>query len=187
MFWPVFYVTIFAVIYVVVRGHSPRTTLCLLAVALVIQVTDTRAGWAGTGNFLMVPPASAKTALVDPFWQSAASHYQKVRWVRPQNYSPNWLALADYASSHRLATGKYDVDSLYILDERALLQAAISIDANTDLLAQIDGLNILAPGWKQCADCLQMSATNPLKLIPLLKQGEDGRKLAIGLQALTVR
>jgi hypothetical protein len=199
MFWPVFYVLIFTVIYVVVRGHNPRTTLCLLSIALVIQVADTRAGWASTRNFLMVPSASTwKTTLVDPFWQSAASHYQKVRWVRPQNLSPKWLALADYASSHRLATdavylgrvatraveaaqsktdlmlgtGKYDADSLYVLDERALLQAAVSIDNNTDLLARIDGLNILAPGWKQCVDCPQVSAVDPLELIPLLKQGE---------------
>lgn len=199
MFWPVFYVAIFAVIYVVVRGHNPRTTLCLLAIALVIQVTDTRAGWAGSRHFMMVPPASTwETALVDPFWQSAASHYQKVRWVRPQNYSPKWLALADYASSHRLATdavylgrvatqaveeaqrkadltlgtGKFDADSLYVLDERAMLQASVSIDNNTDLLARIDGLNILAPGWKQCVDCPQVSAVNPVELMPLLKQGE---------------
>lgn len=191
MFWPVLYVAIFTFIYMVVRGHNPRTSLCLLTIALVIQVTDTRSGWADTRNFLMVAPAPTwKTTLVDPFWQSAASHYQKVRWVRPENYSPKWLALADYAGSHRLgtdavylgrvatqaveeaqrkadltiSTGKFDADSLYVLDERAMLQASISIDNNTDLLARVDGLNILAPGWKQCVDCPQVNAINPVKL-----------------------
>ncbi|MCU1750638.1 DUF6311 domain-containing protein [Pseudomonas sp. 6D_7.1_Bac1] len=199
MIWPVMYVATFAIIYVVVRGHTPRTALVLLAIALVIQVADTRAGWAGARKILMVSPAPKwNTPLVDSFWQSAASHYQKVRWVRPQNLSAQWLTLADYAGTHRLGTDavylgrvstvaveaaqrkadltfdsrKYDTDSLYVLDERALLQAAVSLDSNTDVLARIDGLNVLAPGWKQCADCPAVNAVNPLDLIPLLKQSE---------------
>lgn len=199
MIWPVMYVAIFGIIYVVVRGHTPRTALVLLTIALVIQVADTRAGWMGARKLLMVSPASKwKTPLVDSFWPSAASHYQKVRWVRPQNLSVKWLTLADYAGTYRMATDavylgrvstvaveaaqrkadltlasrKYDADSLYVLDERALLQAAVSLDSSTDVLARVDGLNVLAPGWKQCADCPAVNAVNPLDLIPLLKQGE---------------
>src|SRR3546814_6833171 len=35
MFWPVFYILVFTLIFLVVRGNKPRAAVCLLAVALV--------------------------------------------------------------------------------------------------------------------------------------------------------
>lgn len=34
------------------------------------------------------------------------------------------------------------------------MQADLSYDKNLDLLARVDGFNILAPGWKKCNECL---------------------------------
>lgn len=199
MVWPVMYMAIFVILYVVVRGHSTRTALLLLSIALVIQVADTRSGWANSRDFFMTSPASRwKTPLVDPFWEQAAEHYKSVRWLRPQNYSEQWITLANYAVTHHLPTnavylgrvstvatdkaqaesadmadsGRYAPDTLYVLDDRTLLQAALTLDTDNDVLARIDGLNVLAPGWKRCADCPPLSATNPLTLIPSLKTGE---------------
>jgi hypothetical protein len=31
--------------------------------------------------------------------------------------------------------------------------AALSIDSDSDVLAKVDGFNVLAPGWKQCRQC----------------------------------
>jgi hypothetical protein len=180
MFWPVFYALVFTVIFLVVRGNKPRTAVCLLAIALVVQVLDTHAGWAGLRKNRMTAPASTwPTSMVDPFWASAASHYSKVRTLMPQNQPDNWLLTSQYALAYglqtdgvylgrmstraikqaqrhadqMLASGRYDADSLYILDSRAELLAAQTINRQTDLLTRVDGLVVLAPGWKSCAQC----------------------------------
>lgn len=180
MFWPVFYAIIFAVIFLVSRGNKPRAAACLLAMALVVQVLDTRAGWAGLRQSRMTPAASSwPTPLNDPFWASAAGHYSKVRTLLPQNQPDNWLLTSQYALTHgletdgvylgrmsdraieraqrhaeqMLASGQYAADSLYILDPGAALQAAKTVNRQTDLLTRIDGLVVLAPGWKTCAQC----------------------------------
>lgn len=199
MIWPVMYAAIFAVVVLIAREHRPRTAILLLAVAMVIQVADTRAGWANTRRHLMASPTKEwPSALVDPFWHNAASHYQKVRWVIPQNFSTHWMMLSDYAGKYHLATdavylgrvsalaqetaqrtasmrleyGRYDSDTLYVLDQRAALQAAVNIDRKADVLTRIDGFYVLAPGWKRCADCPAISATHPQELIPTFQPGE---------------
>jgi hypothetical protein len=174
--------------------------LSLLSLALLIQVLDTHAGWVGVRKQLMVEPASKwASPMVDPFWESAAAHYRKIRWIVPQNLSPKWMAVADFAGAHGLATnavylgrmdtanwieseqetaqamasGKYDADSLYLLDERALIQSVRNINTQTDLFARIDGFTVLAPGWKQCGTCLQASSQiNPLELVPAIEPGQ---------------
>ncbi|MGN8276540.1 DUF6311 domain-containing protein [Pseudomonas sp. SMN5] len=180
MFWPVFYAIVFVIIFLVVRGNRPRAAVCLLTIALVVQVLDTRAGWAGLRKSRMVPPASTwPTPLTDPFWDNAGGHYSKVRSLLPQNQPENWLLTSQYALTHgletdgvylgrmgtrelahaqqhaerMLASGQYDNDSLYILDSRAALEAAKTVNRQTDLLTRIDGLVVLAPGWKSCAEC----------------------------------
>lgn len=180
MFWPVFYAIVFVVIFAVIRGNKPRAAACLLAIALVVQILDTRAGWGGLRQSRMVPAASSwPTAMNDPFWASAAGHYSKVRTLLPQNQPDNWLLTSQYALAHgletdgvylgrmsdraieraqrhadqMLASGQYSADSLYILDPRAALQAAKTVNRQTDLLTRIDGLVVLAPGWKTCAQC----------------------------------
>ncbi len=199
MVWPVMYATIFAVIFLTVRGYKPRAAIMLLAIALVIQVSDTRAGWVNIRSLLMASPSTTwKTPLVDPFWQSAASRYQKVRWVSPQNLSAHWMTLSDFAGRYHLATdavylgrvsavaqggaqrsadmavasGKYDVDSLYLLDQQSFLQAAVSLDRNADMLAKIDGFYVLAPGWKQSSEGPAINLADPRELIPTFRPGE---------------
>ncbi|MHC8390800.1 DUF6311 domain-containing protein [Pseudomonas sp. MDT2-39-1] len=200
MFWPVYYAIIFAIIFLVIRANTPRTAVSLLSLALLIQVLDTHAGWVAVRKQLMVEPASKwASPMVDPFWESAAAHYKSIRWIVPQNLSPHWMALADFAGAHGMATnavylgrmdaanwkradretagvmasGKYDADTLYLLDERALLQAVMNVDTQKDLFTRIDGFTVLAPGWKQCGACLQMNTpVNPLALIPALETGQ---------------
>lgn len=183
MFWPVFYIIVFAAIFLVVRGTRPRVAACVLAVALLMQVMDTRNGWMGLQQARMVAPASTwPTTLHDPFWDSAASHYTKVRSLPAQNQSANWQVIADYAATHglktdtaylgrmsptalekvqqvtqrMLETGQYSADSLYILDDSTGLEVAKTLNSRTDLLVRVDGLLVLAPGWKQCLQCLPM-------------------------------
>ncbi|WP_162556186.1 DUF6311 domain-containing protein [Pseudomonas sp. 31-12] len=200
MFWPVYYAIIIAIIFLVIRANTPRTALSLLSLALLIQILDTHAGWVGVRKQLMMEPASKwASPMVDPFWESAAAHYKNIRWIVPQNLSPQWMSVAAFAGAHGLptnavylgrmdtanwikaeqdtaremASGKYDADSLYLLDERALIQSVRNINTQTDLFARIDGFTVLAPGWKQCSTCLQAtSQINPLDLVPSLEPGQ---------------
>ena len=183
MFWPVAYGILLVLIFLVVRGYKQRTAVSILGSALLIQLVDTSAGWAVIRRQLMTEPASTwSTPLVDPFWAQAATRYKRVRWIPPGGVGQRWEVLATYAGTHGLSTdavylartgwaemeqaqrkasealraGKYEGDSLYVLSDRALQQAVGSADAEADLLAKIDGFNVLAPGWKRCTDCRQM-------------------------------
>lgn len=199
MFWPVYYAVILAIMFLVIRSNRPRAATCLLMIAVLIQVLDTHSGWSMIRKRLMAPPASEwASPFVDPFWNSAASHYRKVRWIVPQNLSPQWMNVAAFAGKHGLptdavylgrmdlnqwrqanqkaskafATGQYEADSLYLLDDRALLQAVPTVNTETDLFARIDGFTVLAPGWKQCADCPQTIAQiPPADLLPVVQPG----------------
>lgn len=180
MFWPVFYLIYFAIIFLTVRGYSKHVAITVLGLALAIQIADTSKGWLNIRAKLMVRPSSAwETKMTDPFWNEAATKYTKVRLLKSENQSNWWQEVANYAGTHALATdavylarigtheqqflqkksrnalfhGIFDSDSLYILDDSDLHQVALSLDFESDLLAKVDGLNVIAPGWKKCVQC----------------------------------
>ena len=111
MFWPVFYMLLFSILYVVVRSYRIRLVIGILVSALVIQIVDTSAGWRVVRNQGMATSASAwSNPLKDAFWERAAGRYRKVRWVMPQvEKSPDWPTFASYAATHGLGT-----DAVYI-------------------------------------------------------------------------
>lgn len=183
MFWPVLYALILLVIFLLVRGFRPRLVVTFLLVALAVQIVDTRNGWMGLRQSKMLTPSSVwASPMVDPFWASAAAHYPNIRSLMPENQSPRWQVIADFAATHGLKTdavylgrmstkatsrarqnaqdmlgsGHYYADSLYVIDDRVLAEAARNVNSETDLLTRVDGLVVLAPGWKRCAQCLPM-------------------------------
>lgn len=196
MFWPVFYTLLFAAIVIVAKRNNSRVSTVLFGLALLIQVADSSAGWTRIRKEAMTEPSPAwalpLTPLVSEFWTHAAVRYEKVRAIQPGNQLPRWLTVATYAGKHGLATdavylarvgssamenaqrkasdavktGRYETEALYILDDWALRQAVLSVDRATDLLARIDGFNVIAPGWKKCRTCPQVA--NELKLQDVL-------------------
>jgi Family of unknown function (DUF6311) len=181
MFWPVFYALVVSIVYVIVRSYGNRATVAILAVALTVQIVDTSAGWRVVRNQLATKPAKTwPTPLKDAFWEQAATRYRKVRWVMPpEEKSPDFPTFASYAARYGLGTdavylnrisgkqlqdaranalaaletGSFEQDSLYILDPNIVAEAARHLDQSSDLLAQIDGFNVLALGWKTCQEC----------------------------------
>lgn len=180
MAWPVFYVLVVVAIFVVVRGNSVRVAAVLLGLALVVQIADTRAAWQGMRQKLMTKPSAEWVSpLKSVFWDEAAGKYDKVRWIYPDNVTPQWQWLSYYAARHGLATdavylarvgpkqlhlakeraasairtGNYERDSLYVLDQGVAGAAFLTVNQRTDLLAKIDGFYVIAPGWNACGEC----------------------------------
>lgn len=175
MFWPCFYALLYVAIFLIVRGNGRRTAIFLMALAIILQVVDTSTAWRKIRHKLMVDAHSEwSTPLKDQFWGHAAVKYRKVRWIQPGNAGDHWKTFAAYAGKYNLASdvayvsrisesalsdahgkaaialhsGQFDPDTLYILDEESLSQAVLNVNSDTDLLTQIDGYNVLAPGWK---------------------------------------
>jgi hypothetical protein len=204
MFWPVFYAIVFAIIFLVVRGYSKRTAISLLAFAVVIQVGDSSVAWAQFRPRLMTAPGPALgTPLASPFWKNAADRYRTVRCLPPGTVLPDWFKVAAFAAqnalstdavylsrinrlalqqaqqnaSERIATGRYDAGTLYVLDDSAFRLAALSIDPDSDVLLKVDGFNVLAPGWKRCINCPPVAHE--------VGSAEFLRHLAVGERVLT--
>lgn len=180
MFWPVFYAIVLFSIYVIVKAYGERTAAGLLFLALSLQILDTSAGWFEFRlKFESMSRSKETTPLTHGFWASAAKVYKKVRQVPTEIASPRWIELASYSAEHGLATdaisiarsetetferlrerslgevqsGKLDGETLYVLSEGEFRAAALSADRGTNLLARIDGIPVLAPGWKACKEC----------------------------------
>jgi hypothetical protein len=159
MFWPAYYLITFAIIYLVVRIFSARAAIVLMILCLLIQYVDTSKIWLDTRTKYRVSPSSVwKTAMVNPFWQDAAAHYQKIRTLLPGNEVQHWKPIAYYANVYHLPTdaaylgrmssqavsrsvqaakesmlsGQFDPHSLYFIDESVI--SFDSLDSNQPLI-----------------------------------------------------
>jgi Family of unknown function (DUF6311) len=205
MFWPVFYTIVFTIIFIVVRSNNRRTVVLLLGLALIIQIVDTHAGWRNIRGPLMVEAKSTwDTPMQSPFWKEAAIKYKKIRWIQPAGHSAKWMHLAAFAGANKMATdavylarvgnrvsaqarenaakvlktGRYERDALYVFDDNAFRLASLSIDLSSDLIAQIDGFNVVAPGWKKCAECAFHA--NDMQISELFPPVTLGKKILFG-------
>lgn len=181
MFWPVFYALLTGSIFLIIHNIKSSNFVAIIFIAaLLLQISDTSPGWIWLRNSLMFPnPPEYGMPLQNRFWSDAAKRYKKVIRIPIQNKPSSWGVFADYASKYSLGTnsvylaraskekieeenialssilksGKFDTDTLYIIDDWKNLQADITYNKNSDLLARIDGFNVLAPNWKNCSEC----------------------------------
>ena len=195
-FWPVFYLLILFSLYLIIRFYSKKSAFLILTICFFLQLGDTSAGWLSQRKFLMQSAISQfPSPLQNPFWETAAKHYQNVeRTLWPtqliHRYYLGWMTFASYAAtyhlatnsaylarvneemiakgsqnfSHRLQKGEYDPNTLYILEDEKVIPALLTLNSERDLLAKIDGVNVLAPNWYQCKDCQKISADKWLNL-----------------------
>lgn len=169
MFWPVGYLLIFAVLFVLARRLPAARLLPVAAIALAVQVVDTHAGWR---NIYIGPErigATWPSALQSPVWPALAPHYPRLRALPVVNAGPHWTELSYFAFSHGMATdavylgrldaaryaaamargaqsladGTFDEGALYALDD-AVVAAARQWLRPGDLLARVDGINLFA-------------------------------------------
>jgi hypothetical protein len=152
----------------------------------VIQIVDTSAGWLPLRQRLSTAPSSTLPwlgGLKSPFWADAAKRYQAVEVIPLASGQGqlHWQALGAYAATYHLKTnavylarvdaqkvasanqatylkmrkGQYDPNTLYILGNEMVIPALMHIK-DADLLARIDGMNVLAPGWRTCQECVKV-------------------------------
>ncbi|SEP34672.1 DUF6311 domain-containing protein [Pseudomonas sp. Snoq117.2] len=180
LFWPVYYVVVLAILYLLLKTTRTRVAVGFLALAAFIQIVD-------TGNFREGFQARVRsdaaltvtTPLKAPFWEMAAHRYKKVRATLPTNQGRDWSTFSKYAASYGLATdmvylarmdqkalaeagqeaneriakGDYAADTLYVVDSSQLETVKQHLKPQ-DLLTAVDGFNVLAPGWNACQECL---------------------------------
>lgn len=112
--------------------------------------------------------------LASPFWAQAATHYHKLVQIEDASQSLigaaylkaagsaargtrfiDWTDLlwSGVGSSHTALPEHLDSASLYVLPRNSLLAVADRLDPRRDLLAQVDGVFVLAPHWRTCATC----------------------------------
>jgi hypothetical protein len=137
-----------------------------------------------------------KSQLQNPFWKAAGRHYKSIVANGGQN---NWESFGILASSNQMATnvaylaradfskeresfaavnqqlhqGPLNEKTLYVFQDWKNTPDRIQFDPQKDLLARIDGVNLLAPGWKACDTCPQISMDLELsQLAPALEVGQ---------------
>jgi len=115
----------------------------------------------------------------NPFWNQAPKKYQGIYRIKNKNDGWGWETFATYAAKHHMstnsvylarvdshkldamnagfqkaiATGQYNPNALYIVDDEKVLPVLMHLDSSRDLFARINGINVIAPGWKVCASC----------------------------------
>ena len=211
LFWPVYYSALVFSIYCLIQINNKKIVYLCLITIFCLQVYDTQAGWMPLRNKLMWPdPPEDGFPLKNQFWKDVAKKYKNVVKIPISHKPPQWGIFARYAAENHLATnsvsfaridkermnksnsqflemintGKYSSDTLFIIDEWKLLPITVNFDPNKDLFARIDGYNILAPNWKICGDCPQISKEFEItRLAPpthlqkkiFFRQNDDGR------------
>ena len=197
LFWPLYYTIILAIIWVVLKAYSSRSALILFFIAALLQVVDTSSGWLPIREKVSLSSSSEfKSQLQNPFWKAAGRHYKNIVANGGQN---NWESFGILASSNQMATniaylaradfnkeresfetvnqqlhqGPLNEKTLYIFQDWKNAPDGIQFDPQNDLLARIDGVNLLAPGWKACISCPQISKNLELsQLAPALEIGQ---------------
>ncbi|MBR0646597.1 DUF6311 domain-containing protein [Plastoroseomonas hellenica] len=175
--WPAVYAVVIAAMVLVHRRWHYAISHRILFLAAALQIADTAPGWLSNRMFFAQPQAAWPTALTDPFWDAAGIRYRVLRELPPngQPDHPRWRDVMLLAQRHGMATdmvylarvdrgareaaraearrrvarGDFAPDTLYILQPSVLGAVRASHDPERDLLAEIDGTLVLAPGWRR--------------------------------------
>lgn len=182
MVWPLGYLSILVALVLAARRWPARATV-IVALLLVLQVADTASQWSRFQDRATNHAEGWTTALASPLWDALATRYQRVRTIPVVEWNPNWLQLSYYARTHGMgtdavylgridrarllaardaaeqavATGIYDPGAVYILNRGPALDAW-GRRGPDDLLRELDGLFVFAPGGADLATSLGLAA-----------------------------
>jgi hypothetical protein len=174
-FFPLLYALMAGATAALAHAIGGRRTGLVLAVLVLVQVIDLQPGFARLRHYFPTEgPAVAPLRLKDPFWESAALRYTRIRVTPNGNLARHWEEVAVFAATKGLETdavylaridpaqvaaldakvaaqlsaGRYEPRTLYVLgDEAMLARARLGMNQAADLLLHVDGMWVLAPGW----------------------------------------
>ena len=200
MFWPVFYFILLLIFNYIQKNFRSNFAITLLSVLCLIQIVDTSAGWLPIRYSLTHERyPNSQSPLVNPVWNDFGTYYKKLERYPVQNQSEDWQIFASLAARHAMGTnsvflarfdenklrlanesvnralrgGNLDNSILYVIDLWKNNPSPLQFDSEKDVLAQIDGYNVLAPGWKICTSCSAIPFELALhRLAPITKIGE---------------
>ena len=200
MFWPVFYFILLLMVNYIQKNFRRNFAITLLSLLCLIQIIDTSAGWRPIRYSLTHERyPNSQSPLVNPVWNDFGAHYKKLERYPVQNQSEDWQIFASFAAQHAMGTnsvflarfdelklrwanesinhalrsGPLDNSVLYVIDLWKNNRTPLQFDREKDVLARIDGHNVLAPGWKKCASCSPIPRELELqRLAPIAKIGE---------------
>ena len=185
LFWPFYYlITLFSII-TIGKFLSTRLAIFIILICLIIQIADSfplisKTIYPKFHGFGKMPFDSV---LISEEWPQFANKYKKIVLMPEVPLRISFETFATYAARNHLATnsvllarpdlervdianaefnkyitsGRYDPDSLFIVDDDLVLPVLTHLDPQKDLFAKIDGFNVLAPGWVLCEVCKQPS------------------------------
>jgi hypothetical protein len=131
-----------------------------------------------------------------------------------EQYYQDWVTWANYAAIHHLGTnsaylarinerslestterlnaeihsGIYRADTLYILENDKAIDAIKNWDPKKDMLARIDGVNVLAPDWYNCSSCQETPSNDWIFFTDLIpKLGEKLLPTPQGINKLLIK
>ena len=201
--WPVFYFTLFIALWILIKNLSSRAASIILVLCLAMQILDLQPAISLNKQKLIADSSFRyQNPLKSEFWEVAATHYQQIveyPLIQSQ-WQPNWEAFSRYASEHRMATnavylaradtkkiaianqdllqqiqrGPLNPGTLYILGSwKEMPHLPIRFDPRFDLLANIDGFTVLAPGWRNCKSCESYKVDSLRSFVPEIQKGES--------------
>jgi hypothetical protein len=161
MFWPAYYALILLIVFLVVRHVPARAATGILAVAVILQIADSSAGWREIRAGFHAEPASVwAISLQHEFWGEAAQRYSAIRAIPPQKPHPEWRDISYFAATNGLSTdavflsrvrqaqedeararmeasvgkGLYDADSIYIVEPDYVTAVEAAFDVDRDFV-----------------------------------------------------
>jgi hypothetical protein len=174
--WPMAYAVLLAAVVAIIRGLGPRRGGLALAALAAVQFADLQPGFARLDRYFPPGQAVAPLRLQDPFWTEAATRYARIRLTPTGMQARHWEEIAVFAATRglrtdavylarldaarvaalnadtvaRLDSGRFEPGSLYALGTEETLSAARrGMVPERDLLAQFDGIWVLAPHWHE--------------------------------------
>ena len=187
MFWPVFYVILWAILRGVIKRYPAKLATGMLCGALLLQAVDTSAGWLPIRKSMAPTGSTWSSPLKSAFWASVPGKYRRIHMVVPKNQKRGYEVFAYFAATHGMVTdafyaarvdeaklkaatrralaavnrGEYEADTLYVLDPKLVRTARTKLDPSRDLLERIDGFWIVAPGFRCQPECEHAPKAKP--------------------------
>ena len=189
LMWPVHYLIVLGALTLIGKAYPKKWSTIFFALFFFIQLGDTSKAWLVNQTQIneKFSQELASPKLQSQFWQDAAHFYHNIIVVPAMNLPPHWEQFATLAARYHLGTnsihaaridqhkervsnqnlerilisGNFLKDSLYVLQNNVVISALGNLGEN-NLLAKVNGFNVLAPNWVSCNFCQALPPTEIL-------------------------